>query len=102
MSPAILRVNNCVALFPKPIGNFERLEFEVYPPDHLIAGVVQLPMMTTAEGNSELVADFEPDSSGLGKTKVMRITGLFASRMPSALHDAVTRMRDRGEGRAGS
>ena len=40
---------------------------------------MQLPMMTAAERNGELVADFEADGSGLGKPQVMRIGGLPAA-----------------------
>ena len=37
---------------------------------------MQLPMMTAAERDGELVADFETERSGLGKAQVMRIARL--------------------------
>ena len=40
---------------------------------------MQLPMMTAAERNGELVADLETDGSGLRKPQVMRI-----ARLPAA------------------
>ena len=70
MSSAIFRLNNCVTLFPQPLGNFGRLEFEVSPPDHLIAGVLQLPVMGTAERNGKLVAEVKADGLELRKPKV--------------------------------
>ena len=32
------------------------------PPGDLIAGLMQLPMMTAAKGHGELVADFKTDA----------------------------------------
>ena len=40
---------------------------------------MQLPMMTAAERNGELVADFEAEGSGLGKPQMMRIGWLPAA-----------------------
>src|SRR5450759_1981580 len=48
-----------VRLLPKPLGNRQGIDVEALPPGHLIAGLMQLPMMTAAEGDGELVADFE-------------------------------------------
>ena len=64
---------------PKAPGDLQRFDLEVFPPGHLIAGLMQLPVMTAAEGHGELVADFEADGSGLGKPQVMRIAGLPAA-----------------------
>jgi hypothetical protein len=36
-------------------------------------------MMTAAEGNGELVADFKADGCGLCKPQVMRVAGLPAT-----------------------
>jgi hypothetical protein len=49
------------------------------PPSHLIAGLMQLPMMPAAKGNGELIADFETQGSGLREPQVMRI-----GRLPAA------------------
>ena len=61
-----------MGLFPKSLGDLQRFDVEVTPPGHLIAGLMQLLVMTAAEGNGELVADFKSDSSRLRKPKVMR------------------------------
>jgi len=63
-------------LFPKPLGDLQRFEVEVSPPGHLVAGLMQLPVMPAAERNGELVADFESNGSGLCKPQVMRVAGL--------------------------
>jgi hypothetical protein len=48
-----------VRLFPNPFGDIEGIDFEAFPPGHLITGWVQLPMMATAERHCELITDFE-------------------------------------------
>ena len=63
-------------LVPKPFGDLQRLDFEVFPPGHLIAGLMQLAVMTAAERHGELVADLEADGSGLGKPQMMWIAWL--------------------------
>ena len=68
-----------MSLLPKVSGDWQRFDLEVFPPCHLIAGLMQLPVMTTAERNGELVADFKADGSGLGKPQVMRVAGLPAA-----------------------
>ena len=49
------------------------------PPCSLVTVAVNFAMMSTAERYGELVADFEPEGSRLGKPQVMRI-----GRLPSA------------------
>ena len=68
-----------MGLFPKLPGDLQRFDVEVSPPGHLIAGLMQLPVMTAAEGNGELVADFKADGSWLGKPQMMRV-----GRLPAA------------------
>ena len=51
----------------------------VLPPSHLIAGLMQLPMVTAAEGYGEFVADLETQRSGLGKPQVMWVGRLMAA-----------------------
>ena len=68
-----------MSLLPKGPRNLERLDLEFLPPSHFIAGIVQLPVMTAAQGNGELVADFEAERSRLRKAKMMRIAGLPAA-----------------------
>jgi hypothetical protein len=66
-------------LLPKSFGDLERIDVESLPPRQLITGLMQLPMMTTAEGHSEFVADFKTDRSRLRKPQVMRIGWLSAT-----------------------
>ena len=68
-----------VRLFPQALSNLQGADFQIFPPSHLVAGLMQLPMMTAAERHGELVADFETQRSGLGKPQVMRI-----GRLPAA------------------
>ena len=68
-----------MGLFPKASGDLQRFDFEVLPPGHFIAGLMQLPVMTAAERNGELVADFKADGPGLRKPQVMRVAGLPAA-----------------------
>ena len=60
-------------LFPKLLGDLERVDLEVLPPCNLISDLVQLPMMAAAEWYGEFVADFEAEGSRLGKSQMMRI-----------------------------
>ena len=39
----------------------------------LVAGLMQLAVMAPAEGNGELIAHLDANSSGLGKAQVMRV-----------------------------
>ena len=66
-------------LLPKPLGDRERVDLEILPPGHLIAGLMQLPMMTAAERDGEFVADFEAEGSRLSKAQMMRIGWLPAA-----------------------
>ena len=78
----LLRNCSCgfwVRLLPMPFSNLQRINFKTLPPSHFIPGLMQLPMMTAAERNGELVADFETERSGLRKAQVMRI-----GRLPAA------------------
>ena len=56
-----------VGLLPEASGDWKRVDLEVLPPAHLIAGLMQLAVMAAAERNGELVTDFKADGSGLGK-----------------------------------
>ena len=76
---AIFYFRHCAALLPKPLGNRQGIDVEALPPGHLIAGLMQLPMMTAAEGDGELVADFETQRSGLGTPQMMWIGWLPAA-----------------------
>jgi hypothetical protein len=67
-----------VRLLPKPLGNWQCIDFQTLPPGHFIAGLMHLPVMTAAERYGELVADFETQRSGLRKPQMMRIGWLPA------------------------
>ena len=66
-------------LLPQSLGDRQGIDFEIPPPSHFIAGLMQLAVMTAAEGYGELVADFEAERSGLRKPQMMRI-----GRLPAA------------------
>ena len=66
-------------LLPKSFGDLQGVYFQSLPPGHFIAGLMQLPMMTSAERYSEFVADFETERSGLRKPQMMRV-----GRLPAA------------------
>ena len=68
-----------MGLFPQASGDLQWFDLEVVPPRHFIAGLMQLSVMTAAERNGELVADFKADGSRLGKPQVMWIGGLPAA-----------------------
>ena len=68
-----------MAFLPKSLGNWQGVDVEALPPGHFIASLMQLTMMTAAERNSEFVADFETQGSGLRKPQVMRIGWLSAT-----------------------
>ena len=62
-----------VRLFPKILGDLERVDIVILPPSDLVAGLMQLPVMTAPEGDGEFIANFHPESSGLGEPQVMRV-----------------------------
>ena len=66
-------------LLPKCFGDLQRLDREPLPPGDFVAGLMQLPVMTTAQGHGELIADLEADGSRLGEAQVMGI-----GRLPAA------------------
>ena len=68
-----------VRLLPQLLGDWQGIDFQILPPDHFIASLMQLPMMAAAERYGEFVADFETQRSRLRKPQVMRI-----GRLPAA------------------
>ena len=68
-----------MAFFPQVLGGLHWLDPQICPPGHFITGLMQLPMVTAAEGYGELVTDFETQGSGLRKPQVLRI-----GRLPAA------------------
>ena len=68
-----------MGLLPQSFGNFERVNVESLPPDNFIAGLMQLPMVPTAEGYCELVADFQPNRPRLCEPEMVRIARLSST-----------------------
>ena len=64
---------------PEAAREIDRLDATSHPPIDFLAGPVQLPMMRTAEWDSELIADLEAEPEGLRKTQVVGIAGLAAA-----------------------
>lgn len=62
-------------LSPKPMCDFERIEFELGPPCGLRARAMKGAMVGTAQRNSELVTYLEAKPAGLGEAQVVRIAG---------------------------
>ena len=85
---AIFDCRHYAAFLPKPLGNWQGVDVDALPPCHFIAGLMQLPMVTASEGYGEFVADFETQSSGLGKPQVMRIGPVLWHRRNNKWHNA--------------
>ena len=62
-----------MSFVPKPFGNFQRVDIQVLPPGHLVAGLMQLSVMAAAKRHGKFVADFKAQGSRLRKAQVMRI-----------------------------
>ena len=68
-----------MALLPKTVSCLESIDLQALPPCHLIASLMQLSMVTTAERHGELITDLETDRPWLRKAQMMRI-----GRLPPA------------------
>jgi hypothetical protein len=68
-------------LFPEVLGNLERINSAVLPPDRFVAHTMQFPVMTAAERDREFIAHLETDRSRLGKSEMVGIR-----RLPLADH----------------
>ena len=66
-------------LLPQALGDFEWLDIEPLPPGEFVAGLMQLAVMTSAEGHGELIAYLEANGSRLRKAQVMRVARLAAT-----------------------
>ena len=49
-----------MGLLPQPSGDLQCFDFESLPPGNFIACMMQLPVMSTAQRDGELVADLDP------------------------------------------
>jgi len=61
---------------PKDAWRFPGIDFESFPPRNLIAGLMKLPVIASAEWRCELIADFKADGSRLSKPQMMRVARL--------------------------
>ena len=68
-----------MGLHPKVLGGLQGIDPEVFPPGLLIARLMQLSMVTTAERHGEFIADFKAHRSRLGKAQMMRVTWLASA-----------------------
>src|SRR5262249_48136508 len=68
-----------VRLVPQGLGNFERVDLAIGPPDFLMRALVQLPVMAAAERDGELIADFEANAARLRKAQMVWIARLAAA-----------------------
>ena len=57
-----------VGLGPKFVGNAHRLDAELRPPSHFIAGPMQVAMMGATERHRELIADLEAKASAAARS----------------------------------
>ena len=76
------------ALRPKLFGDLKCVNMQVVPPRQFVTGLMQLLVMVATERDSELIAYFETQSSGLGKPQVMRIGPVLWHRRNNKWHNA--------------
>jgi len=62
-----------MSLRPKCLCNFERIDFEVLPPCFLVANLMELTMVHSAQWHGEFIADLLPECTRLGIADVMRV-----------------------------
>jgi hypothetical protein len=68
-----------MCLFPELTRNAKGVDFKFVPPCNFIAGLVQLPVMATAERYCKLVADLNAECPRVGKAQMMGVAGLPAA-----------------------
>ena len=68
-----------MGLFPKLPGEWKGIDVESLPPISFIAGLMELPMVATAERHRKLIADFDAQCSRLGKTKMVWVRWMTAT-----------------------
>ena len=68
-----------MALLPKTVSCLESIDPQALPPRLLIASLMQLTMVPTAERHGELITHLETDRPWLRKAQMMRI-----GRLPPA------------------
>jgi hypothetical protein len=68
-----------MSLFPKILGDPNRIDLQVFPPSRFITGLMQLPVMPTTERYGELIADFQTNAALLRESKMMRVARLSSA-----------------------
>ena len=68
-----------LVLLPEPLGFSQGIDLGILPPDPLIAGAMERPVMSVAERHDPLIAGFGAHRPGLGKTYVMGLAGRSAA-----------------------
>ena len=63
-------------MLPKTSRDLEGIDLQILPPNYLVAGLMWLPMVASAERHSKLIANFKTECPRLRKTQVMRIRRL--------------------------
>src|SRR5579863_5323809 len=66
-------------LQPQRTGTRERIDGGSVPPSRFVTMAMQLAMMATAKGDSELIADLAAERPALGETHVVGVAGLAAT-----------------------
>ena len=72
-------------LKPECAGGDGRIDPGVLPPCGFIAAVMHLAMVSSAQGNGVLIADFASECPALGKSKVVGIRGSAAANQTRVL-----------------
>ena len=93
---------------PQLLGDRQRIDVQIDPPVHLVAGLVKLPMMGAAERDGVFVTDLLGHRLRLGKAKVMGVgrgpaadqAGLLGDELEVARVSAAARMLDQEPARA--
>ena len=60
-------------MLPKTTRDLERIDLQILPPSDLVASLMELPMVTAAKRNGELITDLETDRARLRKTQMVWI-----------------------------
>ena len=62
-----------MALLPKTSSDLKSIDLQVLPPRLLVASLMHLSMMPTAERHGELITNLKTDCPRLRKAQMMRI-----------------------------
>ena len=68
---AIIDSASSLMLLPEPLGFSQRIDLGISPPDLLVPGAMERPVMSVAERHDPLIAGFGTHGPGLGKSYMM-------------------------------